>query len=46
MTYSLWGESFHLSQPVLIASNLTYEQAAEMEYLYRYRYDRLTIKAS
>ena len=45
-TYNVYGESFGMEAPVLIASGVSFDRAGEIEWLNKYRYDRITVKAA
>ena len=47
MRFNVWAESFGMSEPVLLGGNLTNDEAEELVYWKKSRYDRVwTVKAA
>lgn len=44
--YNVYGERFGMDEPELIAGGVSFDRAGEVEWLNKYRYDRITIKAA
>lgn len=44
--YNVYGERFGMDGPELIASGVSFDRAGEVEWLNKYRYDRITVKAA
>lgn len=44
--YNVYGECFGMDAPELIYGGVSFDRANEVEWLYKYRYDRITIKVA
>jgi len=44
--WNVYAEGFSFDGTVVLGEGLTYERACEVEWLHKYRYDRITIKAA
>ena len=44
--FDVYGESFYMEAPVLIASGVNFDRAGEIEWQNKYRFDNIIIKAA